>query len=162
METVYVKEEIEQRIHLVKRCVAHMNVYRWDDEYDSDPDTSKAIRLLEELDDILCGECFYKTDIVPQNINEKGGWRYIKDGDFPECRTDILFSTYSENVFEGYFERMNFNEPYLTENRKIAFKEYEDGGKWFSNKYRALYDMEDVVAWCYKPQAAPAKGGSNE
>ncbi len=116
--------------------------------------TDTGMRYLEMLDKVVSDERFGGGETVTQCVEDTTEWKYIKDGVLPKRGEDILFSLKCGQVFEGYMETTDHGSAFLTEDGKIAFKEHEDGGKFFRYRFRDFLDMRSVVAWAYKPAAA--------
>ena len=153
---MYDRKDIAAMISEIKQSVSHMNVYGRQPGYDPDPDTDKAIKLLEELDEIIACGRDQSIETVTQSVNEEPGWHYVKDGEFPERHTDILFCNCVEQVFEGFYETTDYEHPYLTEEGKIAFPKFPEGkGKWYQFRFRCLENSDVAVAWRYKPAPVP-------
>ena len=148
------KKTIMSLIYEVKHCFAHMNVYGRDDENVIEEYTDKGIRLLEALDDVISRDAS-NAEVITQNVNEKTGWVYLSTGELPPELSDVLFTTIAGQVFEGFLQKKDVSNPYMTADGKIGFKEFPDGGHWYRYHFRDLLEMRLVVAWQYKP--APAE-----
>lgn len=157
---MYNKKEIAGMLYTIKECMSEIfNAKEYEDEDEKvnidelSKTYDKGLRLIEMVDEIIAQD-FDKEDIITMNVSEDSEWHAVGE-ELPPVHKDILFSTISEQVFEGFFEKKNYHDPYITENGKIGFREYPDGGKWYRNRFRDLLDMKSVLAWRYKPAAYP-------
>ena len=148
---------ISGMIRATKECMSKLY---YGEELDKSYDT--ALRMLETLEEILLHEWYTKEEISTQNINDTAGWHLVADGELPEYHKDVLFCNRVMQVFEGFLEKSDTSKPYLTEDRKIAFPDYPDGGRWYDFRFRTFHEMKSIVAWCYKPKAVETEYGKRE
>lgn len=156
------KKEAMGLVYSVKEVLAHLSVYGFrEDRDDRDKQIDRGIRSLERLDEFLCSEKSFETETVTQLKESEDEWVRINGGILPGEHEDVLFSTISEQVFEGFLETRDVTSPYIKDG-KIGFKRFEDGGKWFRYRFRDYLDMNLVVAWRYKPAAFPYENRRNK
>ena len=115
----------------------------------------KGIRILQTLDDeteaIAAAKALVQCDTAAEYPCE---WIYLSSGRLPKPLENVLFSTTAGSVYEGFLETTDTSRPYLNQAGKIAFPDYEDGGRWYRYHFRDLLEMRHVVAWMPKPAAA--------
>ncbi len=116
-----------------------------------------GMRYLELLNSLISNEAFENKQVVTQCKDAGTDWVYIKDVEnptLPETHENILFSTIAGQVFEGYYETTDHSTGYITEDGKIAFKGYKEGGAFYRYRFCDFLNQNLIVAWAYKPAAA--------
>ena len=135
-------------IHQTKRYFTGMDQHYSYEELRAavDENMEKGIRALEIIDELLMEAIQKEREKVSAKI-----WTPIEKG-LPKEREDVLFLNRVGQVFEGFLEKYNVDKPYITEDNKIAFEPYPDGGAWYDYHFRSIHEMKSVVAWRYKPK----------
>lgn len=145
------RRDLHVCIHKIKRCIAAMSVEGPYDEKLMDRQTDKSIRLLEWLDEQLLQKDSPHDDSAALVIRHDAGWHKIADGDLPPAQKDLLFCTGRGQTYEGFLQKKDLDKPFKTEDGKYSFADYPDGGKWYRYHYHDMLDMDQVVAWMWKP-----------
>lgn len=110
-------------------------------------------KMLDCLDKILNITWAMDKDIEQSEDTESSLWVNVKD-DLPPKGKDILFSTISGQVFEGYLETKDTTRPQIDKDTgKIWFHDQKDGGQWYRYRFCDLISMNLVTAWRYKPKS---------
>ena len=145
-------------IHLVKRHFAEMGQhYSYEELRDAvDDHTDQGIRLLEAMDELVMEALKTEREKVTAS-----SWTPVEEA-LPPYHKDVLFCNKVGQVFHGFLEEYDGNKPYLTEDGKISFEKYEDGGAWYNFRFRTYEKMRSVVAWrelpeCYMPEKYDVK-----
>lgn len=145
------RRDISVCIYEVKSCLAKIGVEGTDNEAVIEEQTDRALRLLEWLDEQLAMSDAPEDDSAALVVRYDSDWHIVAEDDLPPAKKDLLFTTKCGKTYEGFLVRKDITAPYKTEDGKLAFREYPDGGKWFRYHFRDLLDMKQVIAWSWKP-----------
>jgi hypothetical protein len=144
-------------IYKIKQCFSEIDSCT--DDENIMQNVNDGLTLSDNLHDILSSAKYLKevNETTANPTEPCMSWHYLKDNDIPALHSDILMATISGRVYEGFLEIYNVNEPYIDSDGKIAFHKYSDGGRWYRYHFSDYLEMNQVVAWCYKPIAPNPK-----
>ena len=136
-------------IHLVKQCFSEIyNTYGSDEKIEDS--VNRGMLMLEDLDELLMQGTVTHGEVVTELAAGEYEWHPLKKDDMPPENTDILFSTKSGQVFEGFVAYHTINTDKTKAGNQRLNKE---GERWFRYHFRDFLPTSMISAWSYKPGA---------